>query len=76
LAVAPDSDEREVAEATVIMGRPVQGHLPHQRRDLPDSAAFQSEDVGGSPRQTVAIRGGFSGQAALRREQCYLCPTV
>jgi hypothetical protein len=32
-----------------------------------------SGDDSGSRRQTGAISGGYSGRAALRREQCYIC---
>jgi hypothetical protein len=70
LAVQPDWDQRETTEATIVIARFVQGHHPGQRRVLSDSAASQSENYGGSHRQTGAIPGGYSGRAALRREQC------
>jgi hypothetical protein len=54
------------------VGRPIQGHQPDQRRCLPNSAAPQSKTDGGTPRQTGAIPGGYSGRAALRRDQCYV----
>jgi hypothetical protein len=53
------------------MGGPIQGHDPDQRRSLSASAASQSRyDGGGTPRQTGAVFGGYSGRAAVRREQC------
>jgi hypothetical protein len=35
---------------------------------------LKSEDDGGSRRQTGADPGGYSGRAALMREQCYMFP--
>jgi hypothetical protein len=40
------------------------------RRGLPGPAAPYSEDYSGSRRQISAVPGGYSGRAALRREQC------
>jgi hypothetical protein len=53
LTLLPESDQTEVTETIIIMKRRVQGHQPHQRRGLPDSAASQSEYDIGSPQQTV-----------------------
>jgi hypothetical protein len=61
LTVLPDSDQREVTVATIIMGRPIQGHHPDQRCCLPDLAASQGKNDGGTPRHTGAIAGGYSG---------------
>jgi hypothetical protein len=70
LAVPPDSDQREVTEATVIIEMLVQSHHSNQRRGLQHPAAFESEDDDdGSPRQTGATPGGYLGRTALRREQ-------
>jgi hypothetical protein len=43
-----------------------------QVRGLQGPAAPYSEDDSGPRRQTGAVPGGYSGPAALRREQCYV----
>jgi len=70
VAVPPYLKERQSTQAADMLGRPLYHHHPDQWRHIPDSAAPQGKDDGHPPVQTGVIPGGYSGRAALRREQC------